>query len=72
MSQRGHEMNGLGLGLGVLNRIFFVLGSHDMEYWLGLGGKPHMIPLHNSLEDLANLATMSPCLAPWVICPKKS
>jgi len=64
MSQRGHEMN--GLELGVLNRIFFVLGSHDREYWLGLGGKPHIIPLHKDLEHLANLAIMSPCLAPWI------
>jgi hypothetical protein len=41
MSQKGHEMN--GLGLRVLNIIFFVLGSHDGEYWLGLQGKPHKI-----------------------------
>jgi len=47
MPQRGHEMN--GLGLGVLNRIFFVLGSHGEEYWLGLWGKPHKIPLDNHL-----------------------
>jgi hypothetical protein len=31
-----------GLKLEFLNRIFFVLGSHDREYWLGLGGKCHI------------------------------
>jgi hypothetical protein len=59
-----------GLGLGFLNRIFFVLGSHDREYWLGLGGKPHKIPLDNGLGHLANLVNvMSYALHGFVLGP---
>jgi hypothetical protein len=45
-------------GLGVLNRIFLVVGSHDREYRLGLGGKPHKIPLDNGLGHFANLVNV--------------
>jgi hypothetical protein len=48
-------------GLGVLNKIFLVLGSHDREYWLGLGGKPHKIPL-----DILQTLLMS-CHTPYMV-----
>jgi hypothetical protein len=47
-----------GHGLRVLNKIFLVLGSHDKEYWLGLGAKPHKIPFDKGLGHLANLANV--------------
>jgi hypothetical protein len=66
--QKGHEMN--GLGLGVLSRIFFVLGSHDREYWIWLGDKPLKIPLDNGLGHLANLVNvMSYILHCFVLGP---
>ncbi len=52
LSQRGHEMN--GRELGILNGIFFVRGSHDWEYGLGLWAQTPW----DSLEHLANLANV--------------
>ncbi len=59
-----------GHGLGDLNKIFLALGSHDKEYWFGLGGKPHKIPLDRGLGHLANLANiMSYTLHGFVLGP---